>query len=107
VRVCFARHGFSGRSQRSPTTAIFAASPSSASGARRSVSQAARLDIARFDQCVGTGTFANAVKADSDYAAGLDVTGTPTFFVNGRRLTGAHNFDTFVQVIEPELERRR
>jgi protein-disulfide isomerase len=33
------------------------------------------------------------------------VTGTPAFFINGRRLTGAQPFAAFQQIIDDELER--
>jgi protein-disulfide isomerase len=53
--------------------------------------------------CVEEGTFAGEVEADARYAAGLGVTGTPTFFINGIPLVGAQPIDAFVQIIEGEL----
>ena len=40
-----------------------------------------------------------------DYAAGrtYGVSGTPTFFINGKKLVGAWPYETFVEVIESEL----
>ena len=35
----------------------------------------------------------------------LGLTGTPTFFVNGRALVGAQPLDTFVRVIDDEVAR--
>ncbi len=35
----------------------------------------------------------------------LGVTGTPTFFVNGKRLVGAKPFEAFVEIIEEELKK--
>jgi len=36
----------------------------------------------------------------------LGVSGTPTFFINGRVLSGAQPIERFVQVIEEELSAR-
>ena len=35
----------------------------------------------------------------------LDVTGTPTFFINGRVLTGAQPLEAFARMIDDELAR--
>jgi len=35
----------------------------------------------------------------------LGVTGTPTFFVNGRRIVGAQPYDAFKQAIDAELKK--
>ena len=36
----------------------------------------------------------------------LGVTGTPTFFVNGRRMTGARSEQQFDEIIQAELRGR-
>jgi protein-disulfide isomerase len=43
--------------------------------------------------------------ADVAEAGKLGVRGTPTFFINGRRLTGAQPFDRFKGIIDEELAR--
>ena len=43
------------------------------------------------------------IKADQALAKSFDATGTPTFFINGRRLTGAVSLDKFASIIDEEL----
>ena len=44
-------------------------------------------------------------EVDADYAAGRSygVSGTPTFFINGKKLVGAYPYEVFEQLIEAEL----
>jgi len=46
------------------------------------------------------------VSADQAEAARLGVTGTPTFFVNGRKVIGAQPVEAFAAVIDEELKLR-
>jgi protein-disulfide isomerase len=61
------------------------------------------LDKAKFDKCFEDQEFKKAVDQDVTDAQNVGVTGTPTFFVNGRVLTGAQPFEAFKQVIDEEL----
>jgi protein-disulfide isomerase len=65
------------------------------------------LDSSRFDACVDSRKY--QAKVDADIRAGSDagVSGTPSFFINGRMLTGAQPFEAFKDVIDDELQRRR
>jgi NhaA family Na+:H+ antiporter len=47
------------------------------------------LDLGRFARELGDGTFAPRVRQDVASAEASGVSGTPTFFVNGRRQYGA------------------
>ena len=69
------------------------------------VAQAAGLDIASFNECVVSGKHQAAVQKDVDEGKRLELTGTPTFFINGRVLTGAQPLEAFVRVIDDELAR--
>jgi protein-disulfide isomerase len=69
------------------------------------VAQAAGLDTASFTACVAGGNHQAAVQKDVEEGKRLDVTGTPTFFINGRVLVGAQPLEAFVRVIEDELAR--
>jgi protein-disulfide isomerase len=63
------------------------------------------LDAGRFATCLGSGRYDAAIeKAVADGHA-LGITGTPTFFVNGRRLVGARPFEDFKELIDDELAR--
>ncbi|MFT7184612.1 MAG: protein-disulfide isomerase [Oceanicoccus sp.] len=48
---------------------------------------------------------AMAAEVEADYVAGRSygVGGTPTFFINGKKLVGAYPYDVFVELIESEL----
>src|SRR3990170_4964473 len=62
-----------------------------------------KLDPKSFEQCLDSGKHQAAVEADVQEGARLGVTGTPTFFINGRILVGAQPLETFRKVIEAEL----
>lgn len=62
------------------------------------------LDMDAFSSCLEESRYASEVEADAVYAAGLGVTGTPTFFINGIPLIGAQPLDIFTQIIDAELE---
>jgi protein-disulfide isomerase len=60
---------------------------------------------ADFAACLDSGRHAAATEAGLEEGARNGVTGTPAFFINGRRLVGAQPFESFSAVIEDELER--
>jgi protein-disulfide isomerase len=53
------------------------------------------LDVARFDRDLADPATEARLAADEARASSLHVGGTPTFFVNGHRLTGAQPIDVF------------
>ncbi len=61
------------------------------------------LDLDDFGACLDDDRYASEVEADAVYAAGLGVTGTPTFFINGIPLIGAQPLSVFAQIIDAEL----
>ncbi|MET0401418.1 MAG: thioredoxin domain-containing protein [Cystobacter sp.] len=66
------------------------------------------LDLARFREALDSGRFQVAIREESAYGISLaGPSGTPAVFVNGRLLPGAFPFDTFRQVIDEELQRRK
>ena len=52
------------------------------------LAQQAGLDMAKFDAALADGTYKAAVQADVDAAKELEITGTPSFVINGRRIIG-------------------
>jgi protein-disulfide isomerase len=66
-----------------------------------------KLDTTRFSQCLNSGKYSKTWQKDSDEGSQYGVTGTPTFFINGRMLVGNLPFDKFAQVIDEELARAR
>jgi protein-disulfide isomerase len=61
------------------------------------------LDSDALLACVDSGKYETEVQNDARDAAGLGVTGTPTFFVNGIPLVGAQPLEQFTRVIDGEL----
>ena len=62
------------------------------------------LDRTAFVSCLDRGQFRRAVETDVSEGRSLGVTGTPTFFINGRRLVGAHPVETFREAVQDALE---
>jgi len=62
-----------------------------------------KLDSAKFDTCLDSGKYAQAVEKDVEEGNRAGVSGTPAFFVNGRFLSGAQPFSAFQEAIEDAL----
>jgi protein-disulfide isomerase len=62
-----------------------------------------KLDAAAFDQCLDSGKHAAGVDKDFQEGAGLGLTGTPSFFINGKQVVGAQPLATFQRIVDGEL----
>ncbi|GAB5494327.1 MAG: hypothetical protein Phog2KO_45420 [Phototrophicaceae bacterium] len=62
------------------------------------------LDVDTFIGCIDNQTHLEEVQSDSNTAQQIGASGTPTFFINGRFVSGAQPFDVFARIIEEELE---
>jgi protein-disulfide isomerase len=63
------------------------------------------LDAPMFDECVDAGRHKSEVVKDYNDGAGVGISGTPFFFINGRVIAGAQPFGNFRRVIEEELKK--
>jgi len=63
----------------------------------------AGADQAKVKACFEAGDTKALVDATIAEAEAIGVNSTPTFFINGRRLSGAQSLDAFKAVIDPEL----
>jgi len=72
-----------------------------------SLAQQAGLDAARFRAAVEQGTYRPKLDADKAAARELGIMGTPAFFINGHRLTGARSPADFRKKIERALADKR
>jgi protein-disulfide isomerase len=61
------------------------------------------LDMEQFNDCVESRKYESEVDADYQYAAGIGIQSTPTFFINGVALIGAQPFEVFQELIDLEL----
>jgi len=63
------------------------------------------LDADQFEACVDQEKYHDRVLQDLEEAMNFGVTGTPTFFINGRKLSGAQPLPAFQRIIDEELSR--
>jgi protein-disulfide isomerase len=61
------------------------------------------LDLPTFEQCLNSEWVRTRVAQDVEAGTRVGVSGTPTFFINGRLLVGAQPFEAFKTIIEQEL----
>jgi protein-disulfide isomerase len=66
------------------------------------------LNVDKFKSDLDSGKFKAVINADKQYADSLGGGGfgTPTFFINGRKISGAMPFDSFAAVIDDELKKK-
>lgn len=65
------------------------------------------LDLEPFKQALDTMKHRELIERDRQLASELGVFGTPTFFVNGRKVVGHPPYPSFAKIIEEELESAR
>jgi protein-disulfide isomerase len=61
------------------------------------------LDVEQFTTCLSSGEHNAFIQEDMDFALGIGVQSTPTFFINGLALIGAQPLSSFQQLIEKDL----
>ena len=62
------------------------------------------LDVEKAKKAISTHKYKEIIDADADLADNVQASGTPHFFINGRRLVGAQPFEKFQSVIDEELK---
>ena len=61
------------------------------------------LDLNKFHASIESHRNQAVIQADMAAGSAIGASGTPTFFINGRKLVGAMPFESFKQVIDAEL----
>jgi len=61
------------------------------------------LNAEKFNDCIDSDSMASEIQKDMSDGQSYGVSGTPAFFINGKFISGAQQFDTFKQVIDAEL----
>jgi len=61
------------------------------------------LDTAKFNACFDKNQYGEAIQKDLEEGHKLNVSGTPTFFIDGREVVGAQPTENFVSIIDQEL----
>ena len=64
-----------------------------------------QLDVRRVKTAITTKKYGKEVEADTELGDDVQASGTPHFFVNGRRLVGAQPFEKFQTLIDEELKK--
>jgi protein-disulfide isomerase len=67
----------------------------------------AGLNTSTFDACLDAAKHTSRVQQHLDAGNRLGVSSTPSSFINGRLVSGAHPYETFAAIIDEELERAR
>ncbi|MCU0697775.1 MAG: thioredoxin domain-containing protein [Myxococcaceae bacterium] len=67
------------------------------------VAQELQLDLSRFDRDSQSGEVDDLIQQDIDEAQEVEARGTPTSFINGRKLGGAQPVEQFIRLIDAEL----
>jgi protein-disulfide isomerase len=57
------------------------------------------IDMVKYNNCVNYKKYYSNIEKDFNDGKTLGVTGTPTWFVNGRRVEGNVPYDTFIKII--------
>ena len=86
---------------------LFAAQQALGPDTYRRLAGELKLDVPKWERCLSDPSVGKAV--DADFAAGeaAGVDGTPAFYINGVKLSGAQPVDAFEAIIGPELARKK
>lgn len=60
-----------------------------------------KLDQQKFDQCLDSGKYETYTKNEQSEGLKMGVSGTPTLFINGKKIVGAQDYDT---ILKTEIE---
>jgi predicted DsbA family dithiol-disulfide isomerase len=61
------------------------------------------MDAAQFESCLESGKFQAEIEKDIQEATGLEIRGTPAFFINGVQVNGAQSASVFEKTIDEQL----
>ncbi len=82
---------------------LFANSAALSDGLYTSLAADLGLNTSAFETCMTDEKYLSDIQADMQFAIGLGVQSTPTFFINGLAVVGAQPLNVFQQVIDEEL----
>jgi protein-disulfide isomerase len=82
---------------------LFASQPKLEDSDLEGLARAANLDARAAMAAVNAKAYAAAIEEDTDLGEEVQASGTPHFFVNGRRLVGAQPVEKFSQLIDEEI----
>ncbi len=62
------------------------------------------LNVDDFKACLDSGKYEDEITKDMSDGQSYGVTGTPTFFINGKKVVGYKSYEEFAALIEQELQ---
>ncbi|MBX3186579.1 MAG: thioredoxin domain-containing protein [Labilithrix sp.] len=86
---------------------LFASQPALESSDLLGIARSMGLDEGRVSTAILTKKHKSTIDAESKLANGFGATGTPTFFINGRKLTGAQPYERFKAIVDEEIPKAR
>jgi protein-disulfide isomerase len=86
---------------------LYANSPKAAVEELKAYAKQVGINTESFEQCFTSGKYKGLVQRDLSEGAQLGLTGTPTFFINGREMSGAQPVEAFTAVIDEELNQAK
>jgi protein-disulfide isomerase len=84
---------------------IFASAPALEDADLEAIAKDMGLDVGKVKDAIAKDKYKAQIDADQGAADDLNASGTPHFFVNGRRLEGAQPFERFKALIDDELKK--
>jgi len=84
---------------------LYANSPKASADDLKSYAKEVVLNGDSFDRCFVSRRYKAVVQQDLNEGARLGLTGTPTFFINGREISGNQPLEAFEAIIDEELSR--
>jgi protein-disulfide isomerase len=87
--------------------ALFESNPKLEDADLEAIAKKLGVDWTRVKAAIDGGKYKAEVEADMDLADDVQARGTPHFFVNGRRLSGAVPFEKFKALIDEEIGKAR
>jgi protein-disulfide isomerase len=82
---------------------VFKSDPDATPATLDRIAKEIGLDLNAFTSCRTSGKYKTPVQASNQEGTALGITGTPTFFINGRILVGAQPVEAFSKIIDEEL----
>ncbi|MFO0660390.1 MAG: thioredoxin domain-containing protein [Polyangiaceae bacterium] len=84
---------------------LFASAPKLEDADLEAVAKDLGIDVAKFKDAVAKDKYKADIEADQALGEDLNASGTPHFFINGRRVVGAQPFEKFQSIIDEEIKK--
>jgi len=68
------------------------------------ISKEIGLDLNKFVKCLDSNKYGSKIENEINEAIKLGIKSTPTFFINGKIINGAHNIDVFKNLVDEEMK---